>query len=413
MATLLRMPEVAANATHAILAAWTVNENQKVNVGDSLADIETDKAMVELAAEKSGTLARQLVKAGERVEVGAPIGVLLNVGETRIDIEALISGTPRLNATTLAPAEATRQSTFPAEVPAAAERGARVFASPLARRLAANRGLDLATVTGTGPNGRVIQRDVEAASATPVPMSASPLSGMSAPVAVASEVSYVEVPHSSMRKTIARRLTESKATVPHFYLKVDCRMDRLMALRTEVNAGALRKISVNDFVVRAAAVALKEVPGANVAWTENAMRRFAQADISVAVSTASGLITPIVRAADSKTLSVISAEIAELAARARSGQLRPNEYQGGTFSISNLGMQGVTEFSAIINPPQAAILAVGAIRTMPVVEDGKLSAAQVMCCTLSVDHRAIDGALAATWLAAFRRLIENPMAMLV
>lgn len=216
-----------------------------------------------------------------------------------------------------------------------------------------------------------------------------------------------------MRRTIARRLAESKSTIPHFYLSVDCRMDRLLALRAEINAGAARKISVNDFVVRAVAVALREVPEANVAWTDTAMRQFRSADIAVAVSTDTGLITPIVRAADSKPLSVISAEIAELAARARAGQLRPDEYQGGSFSVSNLGMHGVAEFSAIINPPEAAILAVGVTQPMPVVRDGQVEVAQVMRCTLSVDHRAIDGALAAKWLAAFRRLLENPLAMLV
>ena len=224
---------------------------------------------------------------------------------------------------------------------------------------------------------------------------------------------FTEVPHSSMRRTIARRLAESKSTIPHFYLTVECRMERLLALRTEINASASRKISVNDFIVRAVAVALREVPQANVGWTDTAMRQYAQADVAVAVSTDTGLITPIVRAADRKTLSQISAEIADLAARARAGQLRPEEYQGGSFSVSNLGMHGVGAFSAIINPPQAAILAVGASQQKPVVENGELKVGTVMACTLSVDHRAIDGALAAQWLAAFQRAIEAPLSMLI
>jgi pyruvate dehydrogenase E2 component (dihydrolipoamide acetyltransferase) len=216
-----------------------------------------------------------------------------------------------------------------------------------------------------------------------------------------------------MRRTIARRLAESKSTIPHFYLTVECRMERLLALRAEINAAASRKISVNDFIVRAVAVALREVPQANVGWTDTAMRQYAQADVAVAVSTDTGLITPIVRAADRKTLSQISAEIADLAARARAGQLRPEEYQGGSFSVSNLGMHGVGAFSAIINPPQAAILAVGASQHKPVVENGELQVGTVMACTLSVDHRAIDGALAAQWLAAFQRAIEAPLSMLI
>ncbi|WP_444633264.1 pyruvate dehydrogenase complex dihydrolipoamide acetyltransferase [Cupriavidus oxalaticus] len=421
MAILLRMPEVAANATHATLQAWTRQEGDKIAVGDCIAEIETDKAIVELNADTAGTLGRMLVRAGQEVEVGAPIGVLLVNGETHADIDALLAASGGIavpESQPLAQEPAVPVAPLASE-PATAP--ARIFASPLARRLAAQRGLDLATLAGSGPNGRIVRRDVEAARAealtatpaatpiaTPAPAAARP-----APVRNAGTDDFIEIPHSNMRRTIARRLAESKSTIPHFYLSVDCRMDRLLALRAEINAGAARKISVNDFVVRAVAVALREVPEANVAWTDTAMRQFRSADIAVAVSTDTGLITPIVRAADSKPLSVISAEIAELAARARAGQLRPDEYQGGSFSVSNLGMHGVAEFSAIINPPQAAILAVGATQPMPVVRDGQVEVAQVMRCTLSVDHRAIDGALAAKWLAAFRRLLENPLAMLV
>ncbi|MDF3839295.1 pyruvate dehydrogenase complex dihydrolipoamide acetyltransferase [Cupriavidus basilensis] len=414
MATLLRMPEVAANATHATLQAWTLNEGDTVAVGDCIAEIETDKAVVELNADTAGVLGRRLIAAGQEVEVGAPIGVLLVNGETSVDVDALIAAasggtpTPQAAAAGAAPhAGANAASAGPAQP-------ARIFASPLARRLAGQRGLDLATLTGSGPFGRIVKRDVELAAAAPAaaPATAPSAAAPAAPMARTAEA-FAEIPHSNMRRTIARRLSESKSTIPHFYLTADCRMERLLALRAEINANAPRKISVNDFIVRAVAVALREVPAANVGWTDTAMRQYRQADIAVAVSTDAGLITPIVRAADTKPLSVISAEIADLAARARASQLRPEEYQGGSFSVSNLGMFGVPEFAAIINPPQAAILAVGATQAAPVVEDGELCAGQVMRCTLSVDHRAIDGALAAQWLAAFKRLLENPLSMLI
>lgn len=412
MATLLRMPEVAANATHATLQAWTRNEGDAVAVGDCIAEIETDKAVVELNADTAGVLGRRLVAAGQDVEVGAPIGVLLVNGETGVDVDALIAAAGDAPASQV---EAPAETAPPAAIDVAGgntTQAARVFASPLARRLAAQRGLDLAALRGSGPNGRIVKRDVEQAAAVPAPASAPPV----APQAQANTpttAAFTEIPHSNMRRTIARRLGESKSTIPHFYLTADCHMERLLALRAEINAAAPRKISVNDFIVRAVAVALREVPAANVGWTDAAMRQYHQADIAVAVSTDAGLITPIVRAADQKPLSRISEEIADLATRARASQLRPEEYQGGSFSVSNLGMFGVSEFSAIINPPQAAILAVGATQAVPVVEDGALRAGQVMRCTLSVDHRAIDGALAAQWLAAFKRLLENPLAMLI
>lgn len=410
MATLLRMPEVAANATQATLQAWTKNEGDTIAVGDCIAEIETDKAVVELNADSAGVLGRRLVAAGQDVEVGAPIGVLLVNGETSVDIDALIAaaggGAQAPEAVAASAGEALAAATT------AAPQAVRIFASPLARRLAAQRGLDLAALHGSGPNGRIVKRDIEQAAAVPAVASAPAVARPAAPQARASEA-FTDIPHSNMRRTIARRLSESKSTIPHFYLTADCRMEQLLALRAQINAGAPRKISVNDFIVRAVAVALREVPAANVGWTDTAMRQYQQADIAVAVSTDAGLITPIVRAADTKPLSVISAEIADLATRARAQQLRPEEYQGGSFSVSNLGMFGVSEFSAIINPPQAAILAVGATQAVPVVEDGALEAGQVMRCTLSVDHRAIDGALAAQWLAAFKRLLENPLSMLI
>ena len=417
MATLLRMPEVAANSTHATLAAWTKKDGDSVSVGDCLAEIETDKATVEFNAESSGTMGRLLVETGKEIAVGAPIGVLLAVGETGVDVDALLS------AAAVHPAASALSDSTPAgtaATPALAlasisavpnattiQPAGRIFASPLARRLATQRGVTIAMLKGSGPNGRIVKLDIDsAATAALIPVPPTP-------VVATTTVGYTEIPHSNMRRTIARRLSESKSTIPHFYLTVDCRTDRLLALRAEVNSGSSRKISVNDFIVRAVAVALCEVPGANVGWTDTAMRQYRQADIAVAVSTDTGLITPVIRSADTKSLSTISAEIADLSARARAGQLRPDEYQGGGFSVSNLGMFGVSEFSAIINPPQAAILAVGAVREQPVIENGELKIGSVMRCTLSVDHRAIDGAMAAQWLAAFKRVVEAPLAILL
>jgi pyruvate dehydrogenase E2 component (dihydrolipoamide acetyltransferase) len=412
MATLICMPEVAANATQVTLQTWIKKEGEIVAVGDCLAEIETDKAIVEFNADRAGVMGPTLIQAGQEVEVGSPIGVLLDVGETGVNVSALLAKTVDNARVPLLPNPSTSESAVPPTLLSGSKvtPSHRVFVSPLARRLAKQRGIDLNTLIGTGPNGRIVKRDIEAVSAVVV---SSPVMAQPSTVSPSTLGDYNEVPHSGMRRTIARRLTESKSTIPHFYLSVDCRMDRLMSLRSDINTAMPRKISVNDFIVRAVAVALSEVPQANVSWTENAMRQYTQADIAVAVSTDFGLITPIVRAADRKSLSMISQEIADLAARARASQLRPDEYQGGSFSVSNLGMFGVSEFSAIINPPQAAILAVGVTQQVPVVEDGAVKIASVMRCTLSVDHRAIDGALAAHWLAAFKRLLENPLSMLI
>lgn len=412
MATLICMPEVAANATQVTLQTWIKKEGEVVAVGDCLAEIETDKAIVEFIAERAGVMGPTLIQAGQEVEVGSHIGVLLDVGETSVNVSALLAKTGDNASVPQLPNPSTSETAAPPTLLSGSKvtPSHRVFVSPLARRLAKQRGIDLNTLIGTGPNGRIVKRDIEAGSAFAV---SSPVMAQPSTVSPSTLGDYTEVPHSGMRRTIARRLTESKSTIPHFYLSVDCRMDRLMSLRSDINTAMPRKISVNDFIVRAVAVALREVPQANVGWTENAMRQYTQADIAVAVSTDFGLITPIVRAADRKSLSIISQEIADLAARARASQLRPDEYQGGSFSVSNLGMFGVSEFSAIINPPQAAILAVGMTQQVPVVEDGAVKIASVMRCTLSVDHRAIDGALAAQWLAAFKRLLENPLSMLI
>ena len=412
MATLICMPEVAANATQVTLQTWIKKVGEVVAVGDCLAEIETDKAIVEFNADRAGVMGPMLIQAGQEVEVGSPIGVLLDVGETSVNVSALLAKTGDNASVTQLPNPSTSEPAAPPTLLSGSKvtPSHRVFVSPLARRLAKQRGIDLNTLIGSGPNGRIVKRDIEAGSAVVV---SSPVMAQPSTVSPSTLGDYTEVPHSGMRRTIARRLTESKSTIPHFYLSVDCRMDRLMSLRSEINTAMPRKISVNDFIVRAVAVALREVPQANVGWTENAMRQYTQADIAIAVSTDFGLITPIVRAADRKSLSMISQEIADLAERARASQLRPDEYQGGSFSVSNLGMFGVSEFSAIINPPQAAILAVGVTQQVPVVEDGAVKIASVMRCTLSVDHRAIDGALAAQWLAAFKRLLENPLSMLI
>jgi pyruvate dehydrogenase E2 component (dihydrolipoamide acetyltransferase) len=427
MATILKMPEISANGTSALIKQWSMKEGDSVAVGDVLAEIETDKALIEFTAEQAGVLGKILAAAGKDILIGAPIAVLFAAGDKNVDIAALLAGAAE-SGDASSPAAATvlddvaaahLASTQPAgPEPTAATSGARIFASPLARRLASASGIDLDRLKGSGPHGRIVKLDVEAARAVSATLPAT------APVAVlhftgatlaANGIgsAYVEVAHTAMRRTIASRLSASKASIPHFYLSAHCHMGKLIALRSEINAAALRKISVNDFIVKAVAVALRDMPDMNVSWTDAALRRYARADIAVAVSTNGGLITPVLRSAESKSLSSISAEIADMAARARSSSLAPDEYQGGSFTISNLGMFGVSEFVAIINPPQAAILAVGAISEQPAVIDGKLEVASMMKVTLSVDHRAIDGAVAAQWLALFQRNIENPLSILI
>lgn len=281
----------------------------------------------------------------------------------------------------------------------------RIIASPLAKRLAAEKGLDLKLVQGTGPHGRIIRADVEEASARPALAVVQPAPDTGA--------AYDAIPNSNMRKVIARRLTESKQTVPHFYLTVDCELDELLALRKKINEVADVRVSVNDFIIRAVALALKKVPQANASWTNEAILQYRHADISVAVATPTGLITPIVKAAETKSVAAISTEMKDLAARARDGKLRPDEFQGGGFTISNLGMFGIKDFAAIINPPQACILAIGAGEQRPVVKHGQLAIATVMSCTLSTDHRAVDGAVGAQFISAFKEIIEHPYAMVI
>ncbi|MFA7670181.1 MAG: pyruvate dehydrogenase complex dihydrolipoamide acetyltransferase [Burkholderiaceae bacterium] len=425
MAILIRMPEVAANTDSAVIVSWAKKEGDPVVEGECLAEIETEKAVIEFNAEQSGVLGRILVQAGKDTEVGTPIAVLLEAGESDADLAALLSADEGKTADQAAQAgPAATAGVEPAPVPSAAAAqtdanaasgdSARIFASPLARRLAREAGVDLSSLHGSGPQGRIIKRDVRTAQAARP--AAAPVAAQVPAAGAATDGGrpYTEIPHTSMRRTIARRLSESKQTVPHFYLRADCRVDALLDLRAKINQRASRKISVNDLIVKAVAVALREVPDMNVSWADAALHKYDAIDISVAVSTPAGLITPVVKAADARSISIISSEIADLAQRAREGRLQPHEYQGGSFTISNLGMYGVQEFAAIINPPQAAILAVGGVERRPVVNDeDELSIASIMTVTLSVDHRAVDGALAAQWLGIFKEIVENPLSALI
>ncbi len=423
----LLMPALSPTMTEGSLAKWHKREGDAVNVGDLIAEIETDKATMEFEAADDGVLGKILVDEGARdIAVNTPIALLLEEGE---DPSALDAALERA-----APAEPPAQAAEPEPAPPAAaeeeakppppaaakETGKRVFASPLARRMARQAGLELSRLKGSGPHGRIVKKDIESALASGAAPAPPPAKRPAAPAVEASGVpAFAEIPHTSMRRAIARRLSESKREAPHFYLTIDCRVDELLKVREQLNGrspeegpGAY-KVSLNDFVIRAAALALKKVPAANAAWTETAVRRYRAVDVSVAVAVPDGLITPIIRGADHKGLADISREVAELAARARAGKLAPAEYQGGTFSVSNLGMFGIKEFAAVINPPQGCILAVGAGEQRPVVTDGALAIATVMSCTLSVDHRAVDGAVGAEFMAAFKQLVEDPLTMLL
>ncbi|CAA7613806.1 Dihydrolipoyllysine-residue acetyltransferase component of pyruvate dehydrogenase complex [Magnetospirillum sp. LM-5] len=416
------MPALSPTMTEGTLARWLKAEGDAVKSGDVLAEIETDKATMEFEAVDEGVLGKIVVPAGTSgVAVNTLIGVILAEGESAADIKA---GAPKAAA---APAAAVPTAAAPAAaapVAAAAHSGPRVFASPLAKRIAADAGIDLKAVAGSGPYGRIVKADVEKAkaggTAKPAPVAASAPAAAApkpAPVPAAAnpfEPAFEEIPNSTMRKVIARRLTEAKATIPHFYLSIDCELDALLKVRSELNGRSdAYKLSVNDFVIRAVALALKKVPAANASWGEDAIKRYTDVDVSVAVATPAGLITPIIRHADHKGLASISAEMKELAGKAKDNKLKPEEFQGGGFTISNLGMYGVKDFAAIINPPQGAILAVGAGLQRPVVKAGALAIATVMTCTLSVDHRVIDGAVGAEFLAAFKKLIEDPLSMLL
>jgi pyruvate dehydrogenase E2 component (dihydrolipoamide acetyltransferase) len=413
MAHLLRMPAVLAGATEAILLSWHVKPGDAFVAGDALAEIETDKALVELEAEEAGTLGRAVAIDGQKVSVGDPIAVLVADGDTEADIDAALA-----TAGDFAEAEAdSAQVVEPAEQLEAtsAVETSRLFVSPLVRRLAREQGIDPSVISGTGPGGRIVRRDLLAwLDSTPstAPAAATPPRAAASPTA-ATAAGFEDIPHTGMRRAIARRLTESKSTVPHFYLVADLRVDKLLALRAEVNATPDVRVSVNDLLIKAIAAAYREVPEANVIWTDDALRRFDAVDIAVAVSTEKGLVTPVVRDVASLSLTQLSAAVAELVERARAGRLQQHELEGGSFSISNLGMFGTQEFSAILNPPQSGILAVGAARDEVVATDGAATVEKVMTVTMSVDHRAVDGALAAQWLAAFTAVVEHPVRMLL
>jgi pyruvate dehydrogenase E2 component (dihydrolipoamide acetyltransferase) len=433
MATLLRVPEVATGSTEAILTEWLVPENVTFAAGAAIAVLETDKAAVEVEAEADAMILRRLVNGGTAVEVGAPIAVLGVAGE---DVTALLAELDTLGE---------------AGTAALGSPAGRVFASPLARKLLKEAGIAPAAVTGSGPNGRIVRKDAEAAiaqsraatrtapappppvpSASPQPTPPQPTPAQptpprptvppTAPPLAASPASpgsrrpalagFAEVPHSRIRHAIATRLTASKQSVPHFYVRRTARIDALLALRTQLNEVSARKISVNDLMIKAVAIAHLAVPEANAIWTDDAMRRYAAVDVGVAIASARGLVTPVLRGVESSSVSAISAQVKAFATQADNGKLMQRDLDGGTITVSNLGMYGVDEFSAIINPPQSAILAVGAGKPSPAVVDGELIVATGLNLVLSVDHRAIDGALAAQWLTALVDAIEHPLRLL-
>lgn len=421
MARLLRMPEVAANAVEAVLAEWPVAENGSFHAMDAIATIETEKAVVDVPADADGVILRHLVQAGAEVSVGEPIALLGDLGETADDIDALLARLGVAPGKPPAPVEpeAVVVSVGAASpIPAVAmppSPGGRVFSSPLARRLAKDAGLGLPEIVGTGPGGRVVRRDVERAievrgpsvdgtPAVAVPAAADPTS--------AEEPAYQDIPHSRMRRAIATRLSDSTREAPHFYLAGTARVDRLLKLRARLNEDGDAKISVNDLVVMGAARAHVLVPAMNVSWLPDAVRSYSTVDIAVAVATDRGLVTPVLRRADRLTASAVAAATRDLVGRARSGRLREEELSGGSLTVTNLGVFGTESFSAILNPPQAAILAVGAARQEPVVRKGRVAAGTVMHLTLSVDHRPVDGAVAAQWMAALLGLLENPVRLL-
>ncbi|MDA3644468.1 2-oxo acid dehydrogenase subunit E2 [Saccharopolyspora indica] len=411
MAELLRVPEVAADTTEVVLSTWLLAEGAAFAAGDPLVSIETDKAEVEVSADAAGVLLKTLCEPGVEVSVGEPVAVLGADGERVGDVDALLA---ELGVAVAQPGEAKpvvrREVPEPAApVESLEDRGGRIFASPLARRQAQDAGLDLAELTGTGPGGRIVRRDVEAAIAArrepgPAPQDPRPATTSGA---------YEDIPHSRMRKAIATRLTESKQTTPHFYLRARLQVEALLALREQVNSTGPVRVSVTDLLIKAVAKAHVAVPEMNAVWLPEAVRRFHHVDISVAVATDGGLVTPVLRGVEDLSISAISGQVRECADKARNGGLRPEDLRGGSITISNLGMFGVAEFDAIINPPQAAILAIGAIQDEPVVRGGSVVPAKVIDVVLSVDHRAADGALAAKWLDAFTRTVENPLQILI
>ena len=428
MATNILMPALSPTMTEGTLARWLKHEGDRIAAGDVIAEIETDKATMEVEAVDEGVLGKILVPDGTAgVKVNDPIAVLVEDGEkavTPLPAAKIAAPAPQISAppTSAPPAPSLTNGHAP--------EGERVFASPLARRMAKQAGIDLSALKGTGPNGRIVRSDIEnvqkpSAAAAPTAVKTTP---SEPPVAAARPPSTpaapIAAPHDTLpingvKRITARRLTEAKQTIPHFYVTIDVELDALMKLRMSLNekspkdgAGAF-KLSVNDLLIKACAVTLRRVPRVNASWTDDAIIQYHDVDISVAVSIPDGLITPIIRQADRKGLAAISTISKTLIQRARAGKLKPDEFQGGSFSISNMGMYGVREFAAIINPPHAAILAVAAAELRPVVKAGALAIATVMTCTLSVDHRVVDGALAAEWMAAFKSIVEDPLSLML
>ncbi len=421
----IRMPALSPTMEKGTLAKWLIKEGDTIAAGDVIAEIETDKATMEVEAADEGKVGKLAVAAGTAdVPVGTVIAVLLEEGEAGVASPSTSPSLPRKRESSaeekvdsrlrgndeqkksapILPSAPTPQPTVPA-----AHDDARIFASPLARRIAKQSGIDLNTLQGSGPGGRVVKRDLE----SKAPLARPQVAAATAAVVPATVYGPADAPHeevklSTMRKVIAERLSESKRTVPHFYMTVDVEMDRLLAARKDINEAEGLKLSVNDFIIKALAIALKRAPEANVQFAGDKLYRYTRADVSVAVAIDGGLITPIIRGADAKGLIEISNEMRALAEKARAGKLMPEDYKGGTISLSNLGMYGIKEFEAVINPPQAAILAVGAAEQRAVIKNGQIVPATVMSATLSVDHRAIDGAIGAKLLTAFKALIENP-----
>ncbi|HEX4698229.1 MAG TPA: dihydrolipoamide acetyltransferase family protein [Actinomycetes bacterium] len=456
MPELLLMPEIATGTTEAVLSSWSVAENATVSAHDVVAVVETAKAVVDVEAEADGVMVRLLVAPGAEVATGSPIALVAGPGEQVGDVDAALrdlgvsaesvpspsssSGSPAVDGLEV-PEAATTQDPSPvsppngvavSEAPAAPAtssaapesrngHGARVFSSPIARRLAREAGLSVEQIHGTGPGGRIVRRDVERAVAEGADTTA-PTTGPARPVASpadaarqpAGDPAYTEIPHTRLRRLIAARLTESVQTAPHFYLRASVRADRLLALRAELNAGAASEanVTVNDLVVKAVGAAHVRVPELNVTWTQEAVRFYASVDVAVAVATEGGLVTPVVRGVPDLSVTAVARSVRDLAERARSGRLQQHELEGGTISVTNLGMYGTEEFAAIISPPQASILAVGAAREEPVVVDGRLEVGTVMRLTLSVDHRPVDGVTAARWLAVLVDLLEHPARVL-
>jgi pyruvate dehydrogenase E2 component (dihydrolipoamide acetyltransferase) len=437
MPELLRMPQIAADAEDATLSSWLVPERQEYSASEAIATVETAKAAVDIEAEADGVIIKTLVLPGTEVRTGDVIALIGRPGETDVDIDATlvrlgVSESPAVLLTD-APDEASEpeagtegtpadlRTTDPTTSSAVVTPSTdRVFASPLARRVAREAGVPFEQLVGSGPNGRIVRRDVERAvserSRPQNDASSVPRSSTSAPMpsSSAGSVPGTDVPHSKLRKLIARRLTESKTTTPHFYLRGSANVDDLLALRSELNAVSPLKISVNDLIVKAVASAHCAVPDANVIWTTDAVRHFDSVDLGIAITSESGLVTPVLRGVDQMSISDVAAATRDLVVRAKAGQLKQQELEGGSSTITNLGMFGTEEFAAIINPPQSSILAVGAARMVPIVTPkGKIKAASVLRVTLSVDHRAIDGALAAQWMKHFIQVVENPLRILI